>query len=115
MFAPLLSEAAPTLNDVHEDELPEGGPVDHWASYLPGPDLVPAYLVVKYAAQYRAVVDVLLAAQDTSLTGLSYDDVRTGVAVYLAGRVPADAVENMVAEDRFNLEARLEQLVRWGS
>ena len=114
MFAPLLSEAAPTLNDVHEDELPEGGPVDHWASYLPGPDLVPAYLVVKYAAQYRAVVDVLLEAQDTSLTGLSFDDVRTRVAVYLAGRVPADAVEKMVAGDRFNLEARLEQLVRWG-
>lgn len=109
-----MSEAAPILNGVHDDELPEGGPVDQWASYLPGPDLVPAYLVVKYAAQYRAVVDVLLEAQDTSLTGLSYDDVRARVAAYLAGRVPADAVEDMVAEDRFNLEARLDQLVRWG-
>jgi uncharacterized protein (TIGR02677 family) len=109
-----MSEAAPTLNVVHDDELPEDGPGDHWASYLPGPDLVPAYLVVKYAAQYRAVVDVLLEAQDTSLTGLSHDDVRARVAAYLTRRVPADAVENLVAEDRFNLEARLDQLVRWG-
>lgn len=99
---------------MEDDELPEGGPVDHWASYLPGPDLVPAYLVVKYAAQYRTVVDVLLEAQDTSLTGLSYDDVRVRVAAYLADRIPVDAVEDMVAEDRFNLEARLERLVRWG-
>lgn len=115
-----MSQAAPTLNGVEDlngaqdDELPEGGPVDHWASYLPGPDLVPAYLVVKYAAQYRAVVDVLLEAQDTSLTGLSYDDVRARVAAYLAARIPADAVDDMVADDRFNLEARLERLVRWG-
>jgi uncharacterized protein (TIGR02677 family) len=96
------------------DELPEGGPVDHWAAYLPGADLVPAYLVVKYAAQYRAVVDVMLEAQDTSLTGLSYEDVRARLEAYLTERVPADAVENMVAEDRFNLETRLDQLVRWG-
>ncbi|MGH3495663.1 MAG: hypothetical protein ACRDQ1_20875, partial [Sciscionella sp.] len=79
---------------MHDEELPEGGPVDQWASYLPGPDLVPAYLVVKYAAQYRAVVDVLLEAQDTSLTGLSYEDVRARVAAYLAVRVPAGAVED---------------------
>jgi uncharacterized protein (TIGR02677 family) len=109
-----MSESAPTLNDVHDDELPEGGSADHWTSYLPGPDLVPAYLVVKYAAQYRAVVDVVLEAQDTSLTGLSHDDVGARVAAYLARRVPADAVENLVAEGRFNLEARLDQLVRWG-
>lgn len=115
-----MSDAAPTLNGVEDakrvedDELPAGGPVDHWASYLPGPDLVPAYLVVKYAAQYRTVVDVLLEAQDISLTGLSYDDVRARVAAYLANRIPADAVEDMMADDRFNLEARLERLVRWG-
>lgn len=115
-----MSEAAPILNavadrnGVEDDELPDGGPADHWASYLPGPDLVPAYLVVKYAAQYRAVVDVLLEAQDTSLTGLSHDDIRTRVAAYLAERIPADAVEEMVAQDRFNLEARLERLVQWG-
>lgn len=108
-----MSEAAPTLNGMHEDELP-GASVEHWATYLPGPDLVPAYLVVKYAAQYRVLVEVLLEAQDTSLTGLSYDDVRARVAILLAHRVPADAIESLIAEDRFNLDARLEQLVQWG-
>jgi hypothetical protein len=49
-----------------EEELPERGPTDPWSTCLPGPDFVPAYLVAKYAAQYRTVVEVLLEAQDTS-------------------------------------------------
>lgn len=111
----LPSVDVPMLSDMaEEEELPERGPADHWSAYLPGRDLVPAYLVTTYAAQYRALVEVLLAAQDTSLTGLSYDDVRSRAAAYLSGRVPAEAVDSLVAEDRFNLEARLEQLVRWG-
>lgn len=97
-----------------EDELPQRDSIDLWSVFLPGPDLVPAYLVSSYAAQYRALVDVLLEAQDTSLTGLSYDDMGERIRAYLSGRVPVDAVEDLVAEDRFNLDARLEQLVRWG-
>ncbi len=97
-----------------EEELPERGPTDTWSTYLPGPDLVPAYLVTKYAAQYRTVVEVLLEAQDTSLTGLSYDDVQARVIAYVSNHVAADTVEGLVAEDRFNLEARLGQLVHWG-
>lgn len=97
-----------------DEELPERGPADLWSTYLPGPDLVPAYLVTRYAAQYRSVVEVLLGAQDVSLTGLSYDDVRARVAAYLADRVPAEVLTSLTAEDRFNLDARLDQLVRWG-
>lgn len=108
-----MSELAHTLTKVHEDELP-GGPVEQWASYLPGPDLVPAYLVVRYAAQYRALVEVLLEAQDKSLTGLSHDDIHGGIGDYLAQRVPEEAVAALTNDDRFNLDARLEQLVQWG-
>lgn len=32
------------------------------------------YLASRFAAPYRVIVDVLLAEQDTSLTGLSYDE-----------------------------------------
>ncbi|WP_233427408.1 DUF2397 domain-containing protein [Actinokineospora spheciospongiae] len=39
-----------------------------------GQELVPAYLTSRFAAQYRVIVDVLLAEQDTSLTGLSCAD-----------------------------------------
>jgi hypothetical protein len=56
-----------------EDDLPEQAPGDRWSAHLAGQELVPAYLVSRFAAQYRVIVDVLLAAQDTSLTGLSFD------------------------------------------
>lgn len=60
MHAPILSGMA------DDEELPERGPTDPRSTCLPGPDFVPAYLVAKYAAQYRTVVEVLLEAQDTS-------------------------------------------------
>jgi hypothetical protein len=36
-------------------------------------------LMSRFAAQYRVVVEVLLAAQDTSLTGMSLDDISAAV------------------------------------
>lgn len=96
------------------DETPEtGGPIDAWASYLPGQELVPAYLTSRFAAQYRVIVEVLLAEQDTSLTGLSYDEVADVVTAHLLERVPSETVETLIHPDTFHLEARLDQLVRW--
>lgn len=89
------------------------GPEDPWSAYLPGQELVPAYLVSRYAAQYRAIVEVLLAEQDTSLTGLSYDEVATAVRAHLAQRVPADAVAALMDPQVLHLDARLERLERW--
>jgi uncharacterized protein (TIGR02677 family) len=96
------------------EETPEAeAPADPWSALLPGQDLVPAYLTSRFAAQYRVIVEVLLAEQDTSLTGLSYDDVAAGVRSHLAERVPADAVDRLAGPDVLHLDARLESLVRW--
>ena len=92
----------------HEEE-----PEDAWSAYLPGQELVPAYLVSRYAAQYRAIVEVLLAEQDTSLTGLSYDEVAAALRTYLVPRVPTDAVAALTDPQTLHLDARLERLERW--
>ncbi|MFL6076958.1 MAG: DUF2397 domain-containing protein [Mycobacteriales bacterium] len=96
------------------EELSETGRSDLWGTYLPGREWVPAYLVSRFAAQYRAIVEVLLAAQDTSLTGMSFDEVRAGVRSYLAAKVTVEVVDELTAEEAFNLDARLGQLVAWG-
>nr|WP_026401302.1 DUF2397 domain-containing protein [Actinomadura rifamycini] len=96
------------------DELPpEPEGRDLWAAVLPGQALVPAYLTSKYAAQYRVIVDVLLEAQDTSLTGLSYDEVANAVHRRLHGLVGAEAAERLYSDPGFVLEARLGRLVAW--
>lgn len=96
------------------DELPpEPEGHDLWAAALPGQSLVPAYLVSRYAAQYRVIVDVLLEAQDTSLTGLSYDEVAHGVDRRLRGLLGAEAAERLTSDAGFALEARLGRLVAW--
>lgn len=96
------------------DETPElSGPVDPWAAYLPGQELVPAYLTSAYAAQYRVIVDVLLTEQDTSLTGLSYDEVAACVRAYLSERLPAESVNVLLDPQVLHLNARLDRLTQW--
>lgn len=92
-------------------ELPEGGRADPWAAHLPGQELVPAYLTSPFAAQYRVIVDVLMAEQDSSLTGLSYDDVTNGVRDYLGDLFSPELCVNLVED--LHLDSRLEQLERW--
>jgi Protein of unknown function (DUF2397) len=55
----------------------------------------------------------LLAAQDTSLTGMSFDEVQAGVRAYLTERLPAETAGDLLGAEEFNLDARLEQLARW--
>ncbi len=97
-----------------EQELPEQpeGP-DLWAASLPGQVMVPAYLVSRYAAQYRVIVDVLLDAQDTRLTGMSYDEIDDAVRRRVRALLPPDAAERLLSDPGFALEARLQQLVNW--
>jgi uncharacterized protein (TIGR02677 family) len=92
---------------------PEADGIDLWAAALPGQVMVPAYLVSKYAAQYRVIVDVLLEAQDTSLTGMSYDDVAQAVEARLRLLLDADPAARLLADPGFALEARLGRLVAW--
>ncbi|MER6993765.1 DUF2397 domain-containing protein [Saccharopolyspora hirsuta] len=99
---------------IDHDETPElEAPADPWSAVLPGPEVVPAYLTSRFAAQYRVIVEVLLAEQDTSLTGLSYDEVAGGVRAHLAERMPADAVDRLMGSEVLHLDARLDRLVRW--
>lgn len=95
-------------------ELPESASTDPWAGHLPGQDLVPAYLVSRFAAQYRVIVEALLDAQETSLTGVAFVDVPDLVRVQAARRIGAEAAERLVTDTEFNVDARLEQLYRWG-
>lgn len=74
---------------------------------------MPAYLVSRYAAQYRVIVDVLLAEQDTSLTGLSYDEVAAAVRVHLNHHLPAETAASLMEPQVLHLDTRLEQLERW--
>jgi uncharacterized protein (TIGR02677 family) len=97
-----------------DEELPEPTQADPWAAHLPGRELVPAYLVSRFAAQYRAVVEVLLEAQDTSLIGVAFDEVLTKVRRYLADRLSPEAADGLIAAPGFSLDARLNRLVQWG-
>lgn len=97
-----------------EDDLSFGSP-EMWATYLPGPDTIPAYLSSRFAAQYRVLIEVMLDAQDKSLTGLSHEELAEGVQEYLRGRVADEVVDVLLGEDRFHLDARLERLVQWGA
>ncbi len=87
---------------------------DPWAGYFPGPESIPCYLTAAHAAQYRVIVDVLLAAQDTSLLGLNFDEVRTLVGDRLAATTGADVAAELLTEASFPLDNRLNQLHTWG-
>ncbi|RKT83603.1 TIGR02677 family protein [Saccharopolyspora antimicrobica] len=99
---------------IDHDETPESeAPADPWSAVLPGLEPVPSYLTSRFAAQYRVIVEVLLAQQDTSLTGLSYDEVAAGVRAHLADRMSADVVDRLMGPEVLHLDARLDRLVRW--
>ncbi|MFF3375416.1 DUF2397 domain-containing protein [Streptomyces sp. NPDC002680] len=97
-----------------DEELPEPSRPDSWAGHLPGQELVPAYLVSKFAAQYRVIVEILLEAQDTSLVGMPYDEVVARVPGHLAARLDPAVVGELVSDEGFHLDTRLDQLVKWG-
>lgn len=97
-----------------DGELPEQQePHDLWGGVLPGQTLVPAYLVSPYAAQYRAIVDVLLLAQETSLTGMSFDDIEHGLRTTLTELRDQSIADRLLSDPSFNLEGRLDRLYRW--
>jgi hypothetical protein len=83
-----------------DEELPEPSQPDPWAAHLPAQELAPAYLVSRFAAQYRMIVEVLLEAQDGSLTGMSFNEVLTRVRSHLAGRLSAEVAGNGYADGK---------------
>jgi hypothetical protein len=85
--------------------------VDLWRlAGLPGGLLEASYLVGPLAAQYRLIVDVLLAQQQHTLTGVAADELR--------GLLRDDVLRRgvdlaLLDDDAFNLPARMRQLVDW--
>lgn len=76
---------------------------------LPGPVLAANFLTSPLAHQYRLIVDVLAGEQSVSLTGVGHDDL----VALVRTRLPEQPSAALL--DELNLEARLGQLVSWGT
>lgn len=77
---------------------------------LPGGLVQASYLVGRHAAQYRLIVDTLLAHQQRSLTGVAAAELPGLLREHLsaAGADPA-----LVDDPSFNLDARMHRLEQW--
>ena len=76
---------------------------------LPGPVPAASFLTSPLAHQYRLIVDALASEQSVSLTGVGHDDLVALVRTRLPEQTSAALL------DELNLEARLSQLVSWGT
>ncbi len=81
---------------------------------FPGRLNVAAYLTAdQVAAQYRVLVDVLLDAQEHSLTGVSRDELLAAVRERIAAATDARTAERLTSPDVFDLDARMKALQSW--
>ena len=76
---------------------------------LPGQSTAAAYLTGPLAKQYRLIVDILDDERHVSLTGVGFDEL----SVLIRRRLPDERTGELMAE--FALEARMRQLVEWGT
>ena len=83
--------------------------VDTWAlAGFPGRLDIAAYLTAdQHAAQYRVLVDVLLDAQEHSLTGVGRDELALQVRERLAAATDPATADRLAAPDLFDVEARM--------
>ena len=82
---------------------------------FPGRLDVAAYLTSdQLAAQYRVLVDVLLDAQEHSLTGVGRDDLLLAVRDRIATMTDAATAQRLTGPDAFDLDARMHALQQWG-
>src|SRR5580693_8353576 len=82
---------------------------------FPGRLDVAAYLTAdQLAAQYRVLVDVLLDAQEHSLTGVGRDDLITAVRERIAAASDSATAERLTDPDVFDLDKRMQALNQWG-
>lgn len=76
---------------------------------LPGAEPAAAYLTGPLAKQYRLIVDLLADQRNVTLTGVGFDELSS----LIRERLPeANAAELL---DELSLEARMRQLVEWGT
>lgn len=90
--------------------------VDAWElAGFPGRLDVAAYLTAdQHAAQYRVLVDVLLDAQEHSLTGISRDELLALVRDRITAATDPVTGARLSAPDSFDIDARMKALQRWG-
>ncbi|MGH3202150.1 MAG: DUF2397 domain-containing protein [Streptosporangiaceae bacterium] len=90
--------------------------VDAWElAGFPGRLDVAAYLTAdQHAAQYRVLVDVLLDAQEQSLTGVSRDELLASVRDRIATAADPATAERLTAPDSLDIDARMRALQHWG-
>lgn len=82
---------------------------------FPGRLNVAAYLTAdQAAAQYRLIVDVLLDAQEHSLTGVGRDDLLAAVRGRVTASAGQDTAERLTHPDVFDLDSRMRSLHNWG-
>lgn len=81
-----------------------------WAMLpLPGQSTAAAYLTGPLSKQYRLIVNILDDERKVSLTGVGFDEL----AALIRRRLPDERQSQLMAE--FPLEARMRQLVEWGT
>jgi uncharacterized protein (TIGR02677 family) len=89
--------------------------VDPWElAGFPGRLDVVAYLTAEHAAQYRVIVDVLLDAQEHSLTGVSRDELLASVHVSIASAAGQATADRLACSADFDIDARMKALHNWG-
>jgi uncharacterized protein (TIGR02677 family) len=89
--------------------------IDPWLlAGMPGPLRHASYLTERLAPQYRLIVDVLLEEQSHSLTGVARVELPELLAARARQGAAAEAAVALLAEDVFDLDARMEQLQAWG-
>jgi hypothetical protein len=81
---------------------------------FPGRLDVAAYLTAdQLAAQYRVLVDVLLDAQEHSLTGVGRDELLAAVHYRIANATDEVTAERLILPEVFDLDARMRALQDW--
>jgi hypothetical protein len=81
---------------------------------FPGRLDVAAYLTAdQLAAQYRVLVDVLLDAQEHSLTGVGRDELLAAVRDRIADVTDSMTAERLIRPEAFDLDARMRALQDW--
>lgn len=85
-------------------------PMTAWSVLsLPGSVSAAAYLTGQHAKQYRLIVDILAEQRNVTLTGVGFDEL----AALIRERLPTENARELL--DDFPLEARMKQLVEWGT
>jgi uncharacterized protein (TIGR02677 family) len=81
---------------------------------FPGRLNVAAYLTAdQLAAQYRVIVDVLLDAQEQSLTGVGRDDLLVAVRDRIAVATGQETANRLTSPEVFDLDQRMKALFDW--